>query len=168
MAKGLITGLALVASSFVPGALSLTISSTSTSASSQPSVQCSPATGYADIVNPSFEDGTSGWSYSFTAATTTTTQFATNGSNSLYLPGQKTYWYVSQTVSGLQIGTTYTASVDVLPYMNPSYSIQEECNIYLYHTTLADANLIAYKTGEFGKTNDAWFTLSGAWTPTAE
>lgn len=82
MAKQFITTLALVAS-FVPNALSLTISSTQTSASPQPSVQCNTATGYADITNPSFEDGTAGWSYNYGA--TTTEQYASNGSSSLYV-----------------------------------------------------------------------------------
>jgi hypothetical protein len=83
MAKGFITALALVASSFVPGALSLTISAVQASASPQPSVQCSPATGYADIVNPSFEDGTTGWSFIYPISTTN--QYSSDGSDSMYV-----------------------------------------------------------------------------------
>lgn len=81
MAKQFITVLALVAS-FVPGALS-TITLTQTSASPQPSVQCSTVTVYADITNPSFEDGTTGWSYNY--AIRTTNQYASNGSVSVYV-----------------------------------------------------------------------------------
>lgn len=51
-----------------------------------------------------------------------------------YMPSGPAFTFISQTVPNLIPGTAYTASVDLLPYMNPVFPVGEECGSYFLHT----------------------------------
>ncbi|TGJ81545.1 hypothetical protein E0Z10_g7212 [Xylaria hypoxylon] len=122
------------------------------------------------LVNPSWEDGTTGWSYSFPggAASTISNAYATDGTDSLLLPSAATYTLVHQTLTNLVVGETYTVSVDFQGVVNSIYTISEQCIIYLYHDALTTTNLITYKLLQFNRNvNTGWQTLGGTYKATS-
>ncbi|KUI61949.1 hypothetical protein VP1G_09095 [Cytospora mali] len=66
------------------------------------------------VTNPSWEDGTEGWTYTYPG--TTTDQYSTDGSYSLTFSNLNvlTYNRIQQTLEGLQIGVEYDVSLDFL------------------------------------------------------
>ncbi|KAI1307187.1 hypothetical protein F5Y03DRAFT_394230 [Xylaria venustula] len=148
--------------------LSLTVASLASNAvayifDSNPSTQeiCTTEPAPNLLVNPSWEDGTSSWTYITPGGSVAvTTAQASDGSKALLLPSQASYTVLQQTVQ-LVVGQTYDISLDLRGDVSQSYSITEQCIIYLYHDALTTTNLLASGVKQYNRAvNTGWQTLS--------
>ncbi|KXJ88677.1 hypothetical protein Micbo1qcDRAFT_197079 [Microdochium bolleyi] len=121
------------------------------------------------LVNPSWEDGTSGWTYTVPGGIVSVTDAqALDGSKSLLLPSQASYSLVQQTLNNLVIGETYDISLSFNGVVNPQYAVTEQCIMYLYHDSLTTSNLIQQRVFPFSRsTNTGWQTFGGSYTATS-
>ncbi|KAJ2987468.1 hypothetical protein NUW58_g4491 [Xylaria curta] len=122
------------------------------------------------LVNPSWEDGTAGWTYITPggAPSITNAQYS-DGEKSLLLPSSAAYSLIQQTIRNLAVGTAYDVSIDLRGVVSSSYSITEQCTMYLYHDALTTTNLIDYKITQFNRNlNSMWVTLGGKYTATKD
>ncbi|KAI0506143.1 hypothetical protein F5B22DRAFT_480656 [Xylaria bambusicola] len=121
------------------------------------------------LVNPSWEDGLSGWLYNFPGGTSSlSSAVASDGQTSLLLPSSASYSLMQQTVNNLVVGETYTASIDFQGIVNSNYAITEQCIIYFYHDALTTTNLFQSKVQPFNRAiGFSWQTFSGTYTATS-
>ncbi|KAJ3543788.1 hypothetical protein NM208_g3391 [Fusarium decemcellulare] len=116
------------------------------------------------LANPSWELGLAGWSYSYSGSGLSSEH--TDGAQSVYIPGTVILGQIFQTVLISQVGATYTASVDFMPFMDPSTTLQKTCLVYLIHDDALTSNIIDYKTMVVNRNTNHWNSLSGTYAPT--
>lgn len=83
------------------------------------------------------------------------------------ISGNTVTTYTRQSLSNLQIGSTYDVSVDLKAVVNPLYSLAEQCFLYIYHDSLTTNNLITTSSKQYTRTDTAWVTYGGTVTPTS-
>ncbi|KAF4944428.1 hypothetical protein FSARC_14678 [Fusarium sarcochroum] len=127
-------------------------------------VSCSEQASKNLLANPSWESGLPGWSYSYSGAGLSSEH--TDGVQSVYTPGTVILGQIFQTVQDLQIGVEYSASVDYMPFMDPSTTLQKTCLAYLIHDEALTSNIISYKTMVVNRNTNSWNTLAGTYKPT--
>ncbi|VUC24914.1 unnamed protein product [Clonostachys rosea] len=121
------------------------------------------------VLNPSWELGTSGWTYSNNFSPQITTDVASDGAQSLSVTGAAVYstWTVRQSVGGGTLDRTrpYTFSVDITAAAYPPYAGPLICQLQAYHCQTY--NYIFDKTVAFNpsSTPSAFVTYSGSFTP---
>lgn len=72
---------------------------------------------------------------------------------------------IRQTVSGLEVGTTYNVSVDLKAVVNPATALQVSCTFYMYHDSLAVNNLITQFSKVYSRSDNGWSTHGGTFAP---
>ncbi|KAI1260680.1 hypothetical protein F5Y18DRAFT_249032 [Xylariaceae sp. FL1019] len=121
------------------------------------------------LTNPSFEDGTAGWTYITPGGSPSVSNAqALDGSKSLLVPPTAAYSIVQQTLNNLVVGETYTFSISYKGVVSEPYSLTEQCLMYFYHDSLAQANLFINKNLQFNHNLNAdWQTLEASYTATS-
>ncbi|KAJ3568630.1 hypothetical protein NPX13_g6356 [Xylaria arbuscula] len=152
----IMTGLSL---KFLASAI-LTIATSMVSAQDDCHIEVSPNL----LVNPSWEDGLSGWSYIYPR--TISSSESSEGSRSLQISGVYPFQQVNQILNSLVVGRQYDMSVD-FKVLVTNVAITESCTVNLYHDSLASSNIVASKQAGYNQNTRDWQTLAGQFTATS-
>ncbi|CAH0056111.1 unnamed protein product [Clonostachys solani] len=120
------------------------------------------------LLNPSWELGTSGWTYSSNVSPQIASGISSDGAQSLSIsPSQYATWSVRQSAGGgtLDRSRPYTFSVDIAVASYPPYAGPLVCTFQAYHCQTV--NYIFDKTVAFAPTStpSPFVTYSGSFTP---